>query len=327
MDFHPLRASALDSEPPEVKMIWFELAPIAVAARNRAVSTNCLASRPLVELELAFSQWVESINLASLMKNGLTSVVAALSNSIMILRPSYSDDFSEKTMPTLQAAFLRGIEQVFQVESSEIAVEALPDSAHKNALLFYEASEGGAGVLSRISNDENALKKVCEKALEMMHYSFPKDTSLLTPDNLVDTNENCLAGCYHCLLSYYNQPDHLNIDRHDPEALKLLTAILSGSIKIKENTISNDSVTKFARFLEENRINVPDLETNKVTRSGITIPYYSRQYKTAIFMADINPEDREHFENKGLNVLVIGNKEEEWMNNIDMIKDVFGGEI
>jgi hypothetical protein len=32
----------------------------------------------------------------------------------------------------------------------------------------------------------------------------------------------CVRGCYRCLLSYYNQPDHLLIDRKDPDALARL---------------------------------------------------------------------------------------------------------
>jgi hypothetical protein len=33
---------------------------------------------------------------------------------------------------------------------------------------------------------------------------------------------HCVAGCYRCLLSYYNQPDHELINRRDPAALRLL---------------------------------------------------------------------------------------------------------
>src|SRR6516165_5774261 len=32
----------------------------------------------------------------------------------------------------------------------------------------------------------------------------------------------CVAGCYRCLLSYYNQPDHELIDRKNADALTIL---------------------------------------------------------------------------------------------------------
>ena len=37
-----------------------------------------------------------------------------------------------------------------------------------------------------------------------------------------DQDPDCEAGCYRCLLSYYNQPDHELIDRRDEQVLRLL---------------------------------------------------------------------------------------------------------
>jgi hypothetical protein len=34
-----------------------------------------------------------------------------------------------------------------------------------------------------------------------------------------DGSSICEAGCYQCLLSYFNQPDHEHINRRDPDAL------------------------------------------------------------------------------------------------------------
>jgi hypothetical protein len=34
-----------------------------------------------------------------------------------------------------------------------------------------------------------------------------------------------VAGCYRCLLSYYNQPDHELIDRHREEAIAILLSL------------------------------------------------------------------------------------------------------
>jgi hypothetical protein len=36
------------------------------------------------------------------------------------------------------------------------------------------------------------------------------------------SNARCVAGCYRCLLSYFNQPDHELIDRRQEQALQFL---------------------------------------------------------------------------------------------------------
>jgi hypothetical protein len=123
---------------------------------------------------------------------------------------------------TIQQALLRGIEAVFQVEESEILVEALPSRSERRSLLFYEASEGGAGVLSRLAVDEAALAQVATAALEIMH--FPNAEAAAAGDETLqeDPDAQCVAGCYRCLLSYYNQPDHELIDRKAPEVTQIL---------------------------------------------------------------------------------------------------------
>jgi len=131
-------------------------------------------------------------------------------------------------MVTLQAALKRGVEQVFQIEESELAVEPLPSSANRKALLFYEAAEGGAGVLTRLAGEKTLLSEVAEQALQIMHYAKEQVTWEDNPPHEVPDSSGkppCEAGCYRCLLSYFNQMDHEYIDRRDPEVLRILIAL------------------------------------------------------------------------------------------------------
>ncbi|MFM1816406.1 MAG: hypothetical protein RLZ98_3101 [Pseudomonadota bacterium] len=111
-------------------------------------------------------------------------------------------------MPSLDAALRRGIQHVFQVEGSEISVEPLPSRQRRNHLLFYEATEGGAGVLRQLVDDPTALARVARAALELCHFDpeTGEDRGHLHKDG-------CEAGCYDCLLDFGNQPDHAFIDR------------------------------------------------------------------------------------------------------------------
>ena len=76
----------------------------------------------------------------------------------------------ETAMATLQHALLRGIEVEFQLEEGEILTEPLPSRDRRRAILAYEATEGGAGVLGRLDARAGRLRRVARAALELMHF-------------------------------------------------------------------------------------------------------------------------------------------------------------
>jgi len=137
--------------------------------------------------------------------------------NVLIVRPP--ETFEAATMATLQYALKRGIEAVYQLEESELMAEPLPGRDNRQAILLYESAEGGAGVLTRLATEPTALAKVAEEALRLMHYQRPADGHWQRETLVQELDEAghpvCEAGCYKCLLSYYNQPDHTVIDRQD----------------------------------------------------------------------------------------------------------------
>ena len=141
----------------------------------------------------------------------------------------------EEAAATLQSALAVGIVRTFQIESSEIIVEALPDRTNRQSLLLYEASEGGAGVLHQLVESPDRLQQVAANALQAMHYILREgewvDSHLDKPES-----ERCVCACYHCLLSYRNQPDHEKINRSNTEVLALLKGLAGGEFKIEETT-------------------------------------------------------------------------------------------
>lgn len=139
--------------------------------------------------------------------------------NVLVLRPAVKLDADEIT--TLTYALKRGVEGIFQLEESELAAEPLPDRENRNAILLYEAAEGGAGVLSRLVADPDAIRRVAVRALEVAHWRSPSGLWSDAGD-LRDTDTGCEAGCYRCLLSYANQPDHVRIDRKHKPVLNLL---------------------------------------------------------------------------------------------------------
>jgi ribosomal protein L37E len=141
----------------------------------------------------------------------------------LLMHPS--GEWSETTLATVQYALKRGIETVFQLEESEILAEPLPTRAERKGVLLYETTEGGAGVLSRLVSESDALSRVAVAALRLLHLDIPDPTKLrnMGPKGLKDVEDTqCVAGCYRCVLSYYNQPDHELLDRRDEHARSIL---------------------------------------------------------------------------------------------------------
>ena len=98
---------------------------------------------------------------------------------------------------TLQYALKRAIESVFQVESSEIGVSGIGDPACPNILL-YEAAEGSLGILSQFVDDVETFRKVIEAAEQVCRF---------------EDEEYKAPASYDDLMNYYNQRDHLRLDR------------------------------------------------------------------------------------------------------------------
>jgi hypothetical protein len=51
----------------------------------------------------------------------------------------------------------------------------------------------------------------------------------------------CVKGCYRCLLSYYNQPDHELIDRTDEGALRTLLRLARGTTQVVFAHVDGDA--------------------------------------------------------------------------------------
>lgn len=143
-------------------------------------------------------------------------------NALLLQPPS---QWEPMTLATLQHALKRGIEASFQLEESELLAEPLPDGRNRSGVLFYEATEGGAGVLTRLVSEADGVAQVARHALRAMHFDVPLDLTQSMPNfeqRIEQEEARCVAGCYRCLLSYYNQPDHELINRQDEAALRVL---------------------------------------------------------------------------------------------------------
>lgn len=193
--------------------------------------------------------------------------------NVLIMQPRSGLD--EKEIVTLQYALKRGIEQVFQLEESELAAEPLPEIGVRRAVLYYEAAEGGAGVLTRLASDSTALAQVARRALEVCHYSS-RSGEYRDVDDLVDTFEECEAGCYRCLLSYYNQPDHAFLDRRNDTVREILCRLTRATSAKKE--IVNSLGYTFEQLLNACGSNLERSWLERLRSSGYRLPDRAQPY-------------------------------------------------
>ncbi len=179
----------------------------------------------------------------------------------LLLRPVAN--FSEAQMATLQHALLRGIQIVAELEEGELLGEPLPKRDERKAILLYEATEGGAGVLNRLVADANRMAEIARQALNLMHFDFPT-----AEGGIKEREDACVAGCYRCLLSYFNQPDHNLIDRRDPEVTAFLCKLAEPETADDTTTARADS--KWSSALR--RWGLPAPSTRKI--GGISYDLY-----------------------------------------------------
>ena len=143
---------------------------------------------------------------------------------------------NEDLQATLQYCLQRGIEQVFQIEESELASERIGSGSNR-AILFWEASEGGVGVLRRLIEERDALSTIALAALERCHFN---------PETLDDLKPDCFRACYECLLSYGNQRDYPRLNRHMLE-ISLLSFRKDLSFPVKLAGIMKIIIAGFVR--------------------------------------------------------------------------------
>ena len=207
----------------------------------------------------------------------------------------------EKTpvfMASLQSALKNAIQIEFQLEENELAAEPLPSREDRRQLLFFEASEGGAGVLRRLVDDRAALGRVARRALELCH--FDPDTGE-DQKRSARAAEDCEAACYDCLMSYANQGDHRILDRQTlPDYLQRLQAaeiqVSPGQgprpdrLETLLHLCGSDLERTWLQFLEERNLRLPTFAQKLFADCSTRPDFMYEENQTAVYI-DGPPHD------------------------------------
>ena len=223
----------------------------------------------------------------------------------LLFRFKKPDDFEPNTITTVQHALMRGIEVVYQLEEGEILGEPLPARDNRRAILAYEATEGGAGVLTRLMDDPEAISEVARTALELMHFENI-DTALSAGDAGLLTkkeDEACVRGCYRCLLSYFNQPDHEQIDRNSVEVARLLIDLARGRTVLEERSAPASSSSPWLKAFKD--AGLPDVDTMSVKLAGSDAEFAWRGHFVAATTEPISTDMAKEASDKGWELVAL----------------------
>lgn len=243
--------------------------------------------------------------------------------NMLLFKPEIPPDADRtEVLVTLATALKRGIEHTFEVEESELAAEPIPNADDRRLVLFYEASEGGAGILSRLTADDGtAIRQVAMKALEIMHYEV--DQKEWKVKNVDDT---CEHGCYRCLLSYYNQTEHQYINRRNQTVIDILLALARGKM-VEEKKPAEENIDELSkRFLEvlNERGGKAKSFTPYPMKDGSVIPLLDKLDKVCVYFGNIDPATKSNLESKCFTVIDAGAEPECWENIMTKYSREFG---
>ncbi len=260
--------------------------------------------------------------------------------NLLILTPLVP--LSLNAMATLQAALKRGIEMTFQIEEAELVAEPLPTIDDRKSLMLYESAEGGAGVLTRLASEPDSLAQVASAALEMMHFTRPTGPWVVEDlDSLEKTQDGqdgiaiCEAGCYQCLLSYYNQPDHDHINRRDRDALGILVALANAEVTLTDAAPSGfaagisvdhaaaEQCNDWLAALDGAGLRRPDAINVPVNGGASVAVGQYKAARTLVFLVPLDPVLEALLMDKGWNLLDFSNAAQ-WHALFVQHSEVFG---
>jgi hypothetical protein len=208
--------------------------------------------------------------------------------------------------------------------------------------MFYEAAEGGAGVLTRLATEPQALAQVAAAALKLLHHNQPNGPwkfDELPALEQVDKNGHhiCEAGCYQCLLSYFNQPDHDNINRRNEAALKLLVAMANAQVVRAPQVASampttlapsnepplQNTANQWLVALQSGGFNMPDTLQVPVTGTEVIADAIYRDARVVVFLTPVTDDIIRHIQDKGRSVIVMPDPDQ-WPAQLVAHPEIFG---
>ncbi|MFQ5455356.1 MAG: DEAD/DEAH box helicase [Nitrospirota bacterium] len=187
--------------------------------------------------------------------------------NILLVETDKKTSLSEEHLANLQYALQKGLCALFQIDEGEIGSERL-GQGDQRSILYWEAAEGGVGVLQHLVNEPDILSQIARLALELCH--FDSETG-----NEIESETDCARACYECLLSYRNQRDHAILNRHIIK--DILTLISHGKVQKSYENRTYDEQYEWLRRQTDSRSNLERELLDHIYREGRRLPDFAQK--------------------------------------------------
>ena len=173
-----------------------------------------------------------------------------------------------------------------------------------------------------------------------MHYEVPDGA--VDSENLKDLGGShgtipCEAGCYQCLLSYFNQPDHELIDRRNAAALKFLAALANGSVEpVKGTTVAvapdspeqppnqNTNLQSWLDAVSRFGLRHPDETLFPLNSGEMVADALYQDARTLVFLTPIPKKLTHYMEERGFAAIEFSTDPHTWTATFKDNANVFG---
>jgi hypothetical protein len=143
----------------------------------------------------------------------------------------------------------------------------------------------------------------------------------------------CEAGCYQCLLSYYNQPDHEIINRRNPEAVTFLAALANSTVQplrpVVEpaKTASGDASTPIEEWLSalsRHGLRQPDQVNLPINGGEATADALYQTARALVFLAPPSSAVSAYAQDRGFTVITFPPDATAWPEVFAAHPSIFG---
>ena len=188
-----------ESDEPVMSMTYDKTAKLILVSKGFKGATE-----PQYRLDPKTGRWLSKAKAEDIKEHRKVNLFTTSEHDILYIQPTAKLGLDQGGIKSLAYALKRGIETEFKVESGELGIWLLGNDGRPN-ILIYENAEGSLSVLSKIVSDSARFQGVLTAALKICHYN---------PITFVDEEVNEPKASYRNLLSYYNQRDHEQLNRH-----------------------------------------------------------------------------------------------------------------